>query len=331
MVKRWRTLATGSFNFESSDIFTLSMIKNNRNNWKKHILRFGLSKDKYYIIRRAEAKAGLFSIVNTTLGHIVYAVNKGYIPVVDMKNYPNPYIDKNELGFVNAWDRLFEQPCGKSLEQAYDGKFVIISDGAPILPRPDDGMMFFDNYNGELDYWREQAHKYIKIRKEIKEDIEKEYSELVRENDRVLGVLVRGTDYTDLKPYQHPVQPQPTNVIEKCYEMIKEYNCNKVFVATEDEEINKLFMDAFGTMYITNKRDFVCYKKGVMISDVKSKRENDSFLRGKEYLSTIAMLSKSNVIIGGRTSGTIGAMLLADGYEYSYIYNLGRYGTDENW
>ena len=73
---------------------------------------------------------------------------------------------------------------------------------------------------------------------------------------------------------------------------------------------------------------FKDYKVRKGVPEYRISRENDYYLRGKEYLTTIVMLSRADCFIGGRTSGTVGMMLLSDGFEYSYVYNLGRYGMD---
>lgn len=308
-------------------------IKKETKNWKRHYFKFGLSSKKYYIIRREAHAAGLFSVVNTHLGEIAYALNRGYIPVVDMQNYENCYLSPEEMGMVNAWDRLFEQPCGVTVDEAYRGRCVILSDGNPLpsSQRPDDDWGFFRNKEGRLDYWRDIAHRYLKVNSLLLEEINKEYKELVSQEDRVLGVLVRGTDYVEKAPREHPVQPSPSMVIKKAHELMDEYHCNKIFVATEDSNIAKLFKDEFGEKYITNSRDFVQYKEGAYLPTISIDRENDCYLKGREYLTTIVMLSKSKVLLGGRTSGTVGAMLLSDGFEYSHMFDLGRYGIEEDW
>ena len=87
----------------------------------------------------------------------------------------------------------------------------------------------------------------------------------------------------------------------------------------------------FGDLCETNRRQFVHYEAGLNVPDLKIAREHDAYLRGVEYLTTISMLSKSYAFVGGRTSGSVGAMLLSDGYKSTYVFDLGRYGTDKNW
>lgn len=52
-------------------------------------------------------------------------------------------------------------------------------------------------------------------------------------------------------------------------------------------------------------------------------------MEGLEYLSQIIILSRCDCFVAGLTSGTIGAMLLTNGYEYSYIFDLGLYSKEE--
>lgn len=297
-------------------------------NWRKHYHRFGFGGKTYYIIRRADNRTGLFSLFNTNLGHIYYAVQRGYIPVVDMMNYENCYLEESKMGVENAWEYYFEQPMGVGLKEAYAGRKVILSEGVPIEPRPDDDMDFFRDKDGKMTEWRKFTRKYIQIKQEIMQDIDKEYNSLVKDGDRVLGVLVRGTDYVEGKPYQHPVQPDVDIVLQDAKKVMKQYECNKIFVGTEDINIAKRFREEFGEGYITNQQEYIHYKVGKGVPEYRINRENDYFLRGKEYLTTIIMLSRANCFLGGRTSGTVGMMLLSDGFEYSHVYNLGRYGME---
>ena len=299
-------------------------------NWKKHYYKYSFRgrRETYYIIRRADAGTGLFSLFNTNLGHIYYAVKHGYIPVIDMMNYKNCYLEDSKLGTENAWEYYFEQPMGIGLKEAYAGKKVLLSEGTPIEPRPDDDMYFFRDKEGRLTEWKKITHKYIRIKKEILDDINIEYHNLIREEDKVLGVLVRGTDYIAKKPFQHPIQPEVDVVIKEAKEIMKKYGCNKIFVGTEDIAVALRFREEFGDCLVTNQQEYINYTEEKGVPEYRIDRENDYFLRGKEYLTTIVMLSRANCFIGGRTSGTVGVMLLSEGFEYSYVYNLGRYGME---
>ena len=70
----------------------------------------------FFVIRRARCKAGLFSLVMTNMGLVKYALDKGYIPVIDMQSERNTYLEEEQVGRENAWEFYFEQPCGYSLK-----------------------------------------------------------------------------------------------------------------------------------------------------------------------------------------------------------------------
>ncbi len=278
----------------------------------------------FYVIRRSGMKLGLFSIFNTTLGRIKYAYDNNMIPVVDMQFFMNCFLDDSEYGKKNAWEFYFEQPSGYSLEEIYKSKNIILSESEIPNEGPNDSMEFLCNQDGQLDYWRDICQKNIRLKKDVSKIVDKEYQTLISPEDKVLGVLARGTDYMKLKPAHHPVQPEIDDIINKSKEVMEQLCCNKIFLATEDINIVAKFRVAFGDRMITNNQCYVQYKGGY-ISENYSTRDNDKYKRGLEYLTTIVILSRCNCIVAGRTSGTVGASLLSKGWEYSYFFDYGNY------
>jgi len=121
-----------------------------------------MNEDKtFYIIRRPEPGAGLFSNFHWVLGHIIYALEKNYIPVVDMKNYKT-YFNETALinGTKNAWEYYFKQPTNYNLDEAYKSKNVVVSkmdfmwDKMSILLKFEDEFFKFED---EIEYF----HKFI--------------------------------------------------------------------------------------------------------------------------------------------------------------------------
>lgn len=76
-------------------------------------------------------------------------------------------------------------------------------------------------------------------------------------------------------------------------------------------------------------KEFIDYNpdKEQVPSATHSDRENDRYLRGKEYVTEIALLAKCTSFISAQTSGTLGVMMMADKFEHTYFFNLGRYGV----
>ena len=106
----------------------------------------------------------------------------------------------------------------------------------------------------------------------------------------------------------------------------QEWHCNKIFLATEDKTIVQTFKQILGDLCVTFDRKYVDYKSGEAISLVRIDRDNDYFLQGKDYLIQMVLLSTCNSFVTARCSGAVGVMMLADNFEHTYFFNLGRYG-----
>ena len=178
--------------------------------WSEHYIKRGdPSKPTYYIIRRRWDSTGLFGRYNIFAGHIRYALSKGWLPVVDMQNYPNPYLAPEKLGKENAWEYFFEQPLRIGLEQAYAGENVILSTGEQVNLNPSWTMAFFENRDDSLTEWRMlRKLGLLKVKPALMEEINAVRQKLFAPNDRVLGVLLRGTDYLVRQLKWHPIPPR---------------------------------------------------------------------------------------------------------------------------
>ncbi len=76
--------------------------------------------------------------------------------------------------------------------------------------------------------WHEIFKRYIRLNKKTEEYVDASYKRIFPSDSKVLGVLARGTDYTALKPYKHPVQPEPIEIIDKSRELMREHNCEYI-------------------------------------------------------------------------------------------------------
>ena len=274
----------------------------------------------FYVIRRNAARAGLFSYISTNLGAIKDSVEKGYIPVIDMMSTPNPMITSREVGHVNAWDLFFEQPCGYSLEDIAHSRNIILSSNE--LPKDYPGHQILSNPE-DITTWKELMHKYVKLKPEINQGCD-DYINKTFSSQKVLGVLCRGTDYTVSKPSLHPIQPEPEDVIRDAKELMKKYDLQLIYLATEDENIWNMFNEAFPGIIVSYQKKHFSTTSGENINDIAN--ENSSpYIRNREYLTSIAILSKCNVLLAGATGGSIGALLMSDHYEFYHIYQLGTY------
>jgi len=288
------------------------------NNWEKeHNLPGGRQAGKVYIIRRSGRKLGLFSYFETVLPRIDYAYKNNMIPVVDMCNFDNSIKEFQEH---NPWDDYFEQPGGLSLYDAYRSNKITLSESGIPENRPNENMDFFNNKDNQLEYWRVCCKQYIRLKPEIRERVNLIKKQVFDEDDKILGVLARGTDYIRLRPSGHPIQPSVEEILSVVEKKIAEYNYTKVFLATEDSNIATKFKEELDDKCIVGNCDYIEYKTGYL-ADSKANTNG----RTMDYLINIIILSECDGIVAGRTSGTVGAAVLSEGWKDTYFFDLGLY------
>lgn len=126
-----------------------------------------------------------------------------------MQNYPNPYLSPEKLGKENSREYYFEQPLRIGLEQAYTGENIILSDGFREEGTPTENNIYFENRNNILTKWRMLLNLgLLKIKPALMTEILATREKLFQPNDRVLGVLLRGTDYVANRPQGHCIPPR---------------------------------------------------------------------------------------------------------------------------
>lgn len=203
---------------------------------------------------------------------------------------------------------------------------VEYSSGIPLLERPGDSMECLNALNDSNNEWRQLAKDYMRPTEAVLKRLQKVQSELFKCEDRVLGVLCRGTDYLALKPKGHPVQPSPEEVIRDATEIMEIHHCNKLFLVTEDSKIAEQFSKAFGNRLIQYKKTEKQYDGVSLLSNLSwNDSQSDKVENGMIYLLRILLLAKCSCFLAGRTSGTVGVMLQEHNFDYCRFYDLGRY------
>ena len=160
-----------------------------------------------------------------------------------------------------------------------------------------------------------------------------EYYEAVFGDDKVLGVLIRGTDYklTEVGPSYK--QASAEILIPKIKEFMEEYHFDKIFLATEDNDaLNAMFAE-FGKdkiRVIAQERFSVSDFKNIhLIKDLeKEKRTGADYEAALEditvnYFYALRFLAKCNSFIAsGTCSGTKMVLGFNSGkFEHQYIFN----------
>lgn len=283
-------------------------------------------KKTYFIIRRSYKGIGIYTHVCVYLSFIAYAIGKGYIPVIDMCNYPNIYMKDEDIGKCNAWELFFKQPAGMGLNDLSSGKIIYSS--SVFLPNRTPFITSLLNDKKEFALYSRVYQDFIQYNRKVEEYTNEELK--IIENKKVLGVLYRGTDYTKGKPKRHPIQPTLQQIITKATEIMDKFGCEYIYLATDEQNAENEFKYAFPKHILTNKRryydmDGMDYSNHY-ISEVSFDRENDEFLKGLEYISSINILSKCKCFLGGGCAGTYAAVIMNNfEFEHTHIFDLGFY------
>ena len=276
----------------------------------------------FYVVSVDYDTQGLFAIVKNVLSHIEIAVDKGYIPVVDMQNYRSQFQTENK---ENVWELFFQQPCGYTLEDIKYSKNIIISKNITNWGKRS---IFPDIVDFKHQKRRDKIATLYKkfIRPNVETDIyiKSKYQKIIGDKKNVLGVLCRGTDYIQKHPHGHPVQPDFPQIVEKIEELDKKYLIDYIYVATEDEKFMELFREKYHEkiLFIDQQR---FGKMGVnYISDL-GLQHADLIKLNLDYYSSLYILSKCDYFIGGRTAGMIGVSLMGNHFNEFFSWDLGKY------
>lgn len=272
----------------------------------------------YYVIRSRGRQEGLLSTYYYVLKAMNYAYNMGYIPVVDFSTDLCQYHVHYPVNSTNnAWEYYFRQPISLNAFNQEDKCNVILS-----------GWSFGSKENDSIideDWKRNFFDKICPIQPYIMDAAQKKYEELFNvSRGGVLGVFCRGTDHVNLKPKGHNVQPTVAMLLQKIESFLKDYDIDKIYVVTEDYSIYSAIRNHYGECVFSADDNFVRdYDKGDYL---ESSLKNDAYIRGRNYLIRLILLTRCDYLITSLASGSKFAMdLKTDKYKAQYVFDLGRY------
>jgi hypothetical protein len=287
-------------------------------NKQKLLKNFERKNAKIVLINKGWYEYGYFNsaFLNNMLSLAIDAMYNGYIPVIQL--------DGRKQGWTN-WDTFFNQPFENEYNtytQTYSKIVGLISPSFRTPFRAE-----------ELRIWSKIYNDFAVLNADTQKYVNNEYENLIK-NKKVLGVLCRGTDYVQKRPYRHPMQPKTEDVITLTKQKMSELNLDYIYLATEEYRIVKQFEAAFQGKIITNKRyyyDEVFYGNNYTdIYEIHNNRANEIYERGIEYLSSIWLLSRCDALVAGNCGGSTSALYWNNGnYRYWHLFDLGFYGIDD--
>lgn len=286
----------------------------------------------YYVISLKNERIGIFGYINNILPHIAYAVSRGYVPVIDMKNYHSIYQENKE----NAWETFFEQPCGIGLDDIRNGRVIYSPNIYWWRWQPDSCPLMSDD---SIKMWGRLYQKYVRYNDKAREYLSNEVSEVLKVSNRTLGALYRGTDYAKGHAVGHPIQPSKKVFADKVQEIMQKYHYEYVYLASDEKEIVEYMDDRFPGKVLINKRvyydeatnvDYSNYNNDhIGVSGAVFNRENNKYLIGMEYISSMNLVAKCDSFVAGACGGTTAVLVINNlKFREKYIFNLGKYGFD---
>ena len=191
------------------------------------------------------------------------------------------------------WEYFFEQPGHVDLFAAYSSNDFFTVDDIRTFPfstfvKVEDMVDFM---NDDFSEWREYFQKYVRLKKEVVEYFDCQLKEEVNAGKILIGVLIRGTDYRDLKPVGHfcPI------AVDECFYRIEQWKNrlahDKIFIATEDQHI----LNQFEKKYPGS----ICSVKAKRYDDLGHDTINliaqgeDGYERDLKYLYSLSAISQT--------------------------------------
>lgn len=257
--------------------------------------------------------------INNVVGLMLYAMYNGCIPVVKINSDVQDAV-RWDWYFMQLYDTILKTDISKCSTKKCD---IVVTDYHNFFQNA------FCLSGRDFQIWSFLYKKFIVLNADTNKYISDELK--LCKKEKTLGILMRGTDYTTLRPKRHPVQPDVSEVLsiaERLFQSDKGYK--KIYVATEEKRLFDEVCSRFGKeIVLSNQRmyyDEQYYSKsGQLIGNVRFDRENDSYLRGLEYLSSLFILSACEGIVAGNCGGTLFAVTISSSYEDVKIIDKGFY------
>ena len=285
-----------------------------------------------YVIRVRKETLGLMGYYMAVLGNIRIAMERNWIPVVDLKNYKNTYLTDEEVGLKNSWEYYFCQPGKTTLEEAYKSKNVVLRNmETPLEAEP--RRFYYEVYlRKDMQLYYNIVLDMMKFNAETMEKLDETYLKvfepIAKEKEKVIGVVSRGTDLLGFPG--HSIQPSTEELMQEKEKLMEKYSCRYIFLASDTDKAVRDFKEHFGEKHVlTNdcRRYDQCGINGEnVLSEMHFVRKNDEYLKGMEYLTTVWLLSRTDVLYGSLVGATVSAICLNRGeYEHVEIFDKGVY------
>lgn len=266
-----------------------------------YVIRSIDDKNRFYIGPINNLLANYFYV----LSHLAYAQKNGWIPVIDMLNYPVynslPYPVN---GTMNAWEYFWQQPSSYTLDEVYQSKNVILSK---------------QNWFSQYDMGYEPSHyeekeiikkffqlaAIVPLNSKVENIINQKSKEILKNKKNILGIAFRFGGHSKkhfAKATGHPVQPDIEEITKLAKIYLDKWGMQYIFLTSDTEEAVQAFKKIFKSKLIVlkRKRFSELLKKGE-INNLYS--QENLYQTSLNYLTEMILLSRCDCLIGSINSG----------------------------
>lgn len=226
----------------------------------------------------------------------------------------------------NIFEYYFAQPYGLNVEEVKQSQHVIIDKNSidygyydVFAPGRDDDYMISEEDFNKLSQIQK---KYIHLEPKLKEEIERDIAQMIG-TAKILAVHARGAD-AKVQYKNHPIPIGIDKYIEETEKSMGLIGADKIFLATDDNNILKAFIDKYHQRLIYYKD--VERSDGMRMScygDVS--REYHHYRLGKEIIKDIYTLAACKGLVCSTSYVSYMARIvkMASGEEYQTINSIG--------
>lgn len=278
-----------------------------------------------YLIYCNNAARGFFSLFNLVLDGLYFADYYHLTPVVEYGR-STLYDEENGInGVLNSFEYYFKQPCNVSVADArnsqnvafyeYNHRKLGISNFNITIANSLDNPEEMDAY---ITSRAALIQKYIKFSNQVQDYMNDRVEPLFAEYN-VLGVHVRGTDF-NMGYKGHAVAVTPREYLEETQNAFRKGKFEKVFLATDEVSVIKMYEKAFGSCLIYHK-DILRSQSGTALHFSGNSRKNHKYLLGLEVLRDMYSLSKCDGLVAGMSNVSLTARIMkrSNGEEYNFL------------
>ena len=276
----------------------------------------------------------LLAVHSYVLSHILYAREKGWTPVVDQEGDPT-VSNREEFavnGTYNPWEYFWRQPSPYTLEDVYVSRHVVLSRQNWYEPG-NLGYSIENHQNLETIHFYHELSSCAPLNDETAKQVNHWRESLFTGRGKILGISLRRGGHAkgdDIHGPNHPIQPEPEEMIEIARQRMQEWKMDCIFLATEEELYIEQFQKIFGTKLIFLPR--IRYHDWHSFAQGKDPlyQPGHRYQTTLEYLTEMELLACCNALIGSITSGLRYAIIQNDGgYEHLEVLDCGRFPKKE--